>query len=148
MRRQHEAIIQIKQEKKKPSYPSSIVPKVRSAECDRPPLFFNKHSNLHACQSPQHKEYARFSYTLKNKNITNVQYDCKYKRSCMPFCEAKLRLMFPSGTFSEDRPVVSGTHSRDCCVFNGGDLQAPTTGLGVSNKRKSLLRNRQICLQK
>ena len=43
--RQHEAIIQIKQEKKKPSYPSSIVPKVRSAECDHPPLFFNKHSN-------------------------------------------------------------------------------------------------------
>ena len=31
MSRQHEAIIQIKQEKKKPSYPSSIVPKVRSA---------------------------------------------------------------------------------------------------------------------
>ena len=45
MSRQHKAIIQIKQEKKKPSYPSSIVPKVRSAECDRPPLFFNKHSN-------------------------------------------------------------------------------------------------------
>ena len=31
MSRQQEAIIQIKQEKKKPSYPSSIVPKVRSA---------------------------------------------------------------------------------------------------------------------
>ena len=45
MSRQHKAIIQIKQEKKKQSYPSSIVPKVRSAECDRPPLFFNKHSN-------------------------------------------------------------------------------------------------------
>jgi len=41
--RQHEAIIQIKQEKKKPSYPSSIVPKVRSAEeCDHPPLFFQQ----------------------------------------------------------------------------------------------------------
>ncbi len=37
MSRQHEAIIQIKQEKRKPSYPSSIVPKVRSAECDCPP---------------------------------------------------------------------------------------------------------------
>ena len=42
MSQHHEAIIQIKQEKKKPSYPSSIVPKVLSAECDPPPFFFQQ----------------------------------------------------------------------------------------------------------
>ena len=30
--------------------------------------------------------------------------------------------MFQSGSFNEDNPVVSGRHSRKCCILNGGDL--------------------------
>ena len=30
--------------------------------------------------------------------------------------------MFQSGNYNEDNPVVSGRHSRKCCILNGGDL--------------------------
>jgi hypothetical protein len=58
----------------------------------------------------------------------------------MPFCEAKLCLMFPSGTFSEDHPVVSGTHLRDCCVFNGGDLLSFYNWVGCLKQEEEFIK--------
>lgn len=48
--------------------------------------------------------------------------------------------MFPSGTFSEDHPVVSGTHSRDCCVFNGRDLLSTNNWVGCLKQEEEIIK--------
>jgi len=48
--------------------------------------------------------------------------------------------MFPSGTFSDDHPVVSGTHSHDCCVFNGGDLLSTYNWVGCLKQEEEIIK--------
>ena len=90
------------------------------------PIYFialnYRQNSPHRLPFPKHKHWLGFEYTLKNKNLNSTAYDCKYKQSCKPICEAKLRFMFQSGNYNEDNPVVSGRHSRKCCILNGGDL--------------------------
>ena len=50
----------------------------------RSPIFYVPFFDTRSLRSFCTAKYQ--TYTLKNKNITNVQYDCKYKRTCSSSC--------------------------------------------------------------
>ena len=73
MSQHHKAIIQIKQEKKKPSYPSSIVPKVRSAECNPPLPFFSTNISYHCHVNP---------HSIKNMQVFRISSRTRILPTC------------------------------------------------------------------
>ena len=120
--RQHQAKVQLKKEKNKPGYKISAVARLHSAT-----VFLsdgqNSHIIVNARQFPQHEHHNGFEYTLKNTNLGSLQYDCKFLRSNT--CNAKLHFYFPSGgMFCTKSPVVSGSHTCNCCVQSGVSLES------------------------
>jgi hypothetical protein len=78
---------------------------------------------VNARQSLQHAHHQGFEYTLMNTNLGSLQYDCKFLRSNT--CNAKLHFYFPlGGMFCMKNPVVTGKHTRNCCVQGGVSLDS------------------------
>ena len=52
----------------------------------------------------------------------------------LPMCNTTASINGPA------HPVVSGTHSRDCCVFNGGDLLSSYNWVGCLKQEKEFIK--------